>query len=354
MNFLVVAGAFCCTVSITEAHDAMSLLQVAHELTSQEQQHQTHAHTPRSHAGLYHQAEKRNGSQRLHYMFVDSTRIGNLILWWYFGNMPGWIYQNLYRDGFEQLGEEQCPGSEKMCFGKYIKEVAQVTPLSTQKVLELNRYTTQRFLHEHNIRIESFIFDPITLQLVSESFGADLAIATQGYTDTYSLQIHQNGSKHCVVHYRVGDKLKSAGYQNLIISPESFAAAVASFTPLPDTIEILNGGINHGNDRLENEEIRKSWDLLEEVRVTIEAEIPSARVIMSTSGSADEDWFKIATASMVAFTPSTFALTAALAGVNNKVRSPEPGLLKSVNYTEQPPRIIRPGWTTYSYDLREF
>jgi hypothetical protein len=319
--------------------DANILSRSKAEYTSMNASHRSHHH--RSHHD---------------YVLCDSVRIGNFINDWYFGSMPGFNDRQIYRDRFNPLSEAQCPGLENMCFGKYIKETGSVTPLSTQKVAALNQMSAEfRVLWYYPIYMDS------ALQLVSESLGADLAIAKQRYAETYAVQIDHTGSKHCVVHYRVGDYLENEFLQVTNfrwINPKSVASAVASFTPQPETIEILGGGKDWASSggvgvAPNKKTVRKSVDILDNLRVALEGQLPSARVIMSTNGSADEDWFKIATSPMVVLGPaSSFGLTAAMAGVNNKVRSANPYDIQVHKHIRLgSPTHIRPGWTTYPVEI---
>lgn len=277
----------------------------------------------------------------------DSTRLGNLIAAWIFASTPQYQNYNLSRHSLYEI--EQCPGA--MCFGKYLQSRA--GPLLSTETLQV--VNTMELIKD----MENEIYSSKVLKAVVAEAGLALASAMRLYpwfshTHTQA-HIPERGSRHCTVHFRVGDLISYGrmwGLEPKIIAPASVAAAVASFSPHPTSIEILGGGMDH--DSTPAEQV-KSLAVLESLEREIEAKIPGAAVFTDFNGSADEDWYKMASSPMLVFAVGSFAETAAVAGQNNSVRSPACKNMMYANETNKDEETeIRPGWTTYAYEMQEW
>ena len=100
------------------------------------------------------------------------------------------------------------------------------------------------------------------------------------------------GTAEAVVHYRVGDALDNEPP----IHPRSLARALASLSPQPKTIEVLNGGFNFKPSKAET--LRYSVSMLKMLADEIFKVLPNAQVSMPTDISlqhttVDQDWAKL-------------------------------------------------------------
>ena len=103
-----------------------------------------------------------------------------------------------------------------------------------------------------------------------------------------------------VVHYRVGDVLSNEAP----IHPRSIAKALASLSPQPTTIEVLNGGFKFGQGRNFEQRLGLALSSVKILRMLsdeILKALPNATIKMPTIHSAklstvDEDWAKLVTA----------------------------------------------------------
>lgn len=285
-----------------------------------------------------------------HFMLSGmSSNLGNVISTWASNLIKG------YNSSETCCGEAhgmQCAGSSYMCLAKYLA----LQPTDIEKVSlgaeDLAKLHEAMEAEGHN----HMLYLTRVLKLVVDGVGPILASAMRRYAEEYNPHLLQmTGPGHCVVHYRVGDVADyRVKWPNNIITPSSLARVVSNFNPKPTTVEILSGGTkNHVNN---DENKVKSRAMLEELRDSIKERLPSARVSVNFEGSADQDWFKLATAPMAVISAGSFGASAAIAGLNNQVRSPAcRNILAPQRWDwREPPGIIRKGWQTYAFEIRKW
>jgi hypothetical protein len=278
-----------------------------------------------------------------------STNLGNVISTWASNLINGY---NSTEKCCGRLHGIQCAGSSYMCLAKYLAfqptDLGKVS-LGAEDLAKLHEVMETEG-HNHMLYLTR------VLKLVVGGVGPVLASAMRRYAEEYNPKLLQMmGPGHCVVHYRVGDVADyRVRWPNSTINPRSLARVVSNFVPQPTTVEILNGGAsNHVN----NEENKaKSVARLEELQESIKERLPGARVSVNFNGSADEDWFKLATAPMAVISAGSFGASAAIAGLNNQVRSPATSNILAPQRWDwrEPPSEIREGWKTYAYEIREW
>lgn len=168
---------------------------------------------------------------------------------------------------------------------------------------------------------------------------------------------------HCIVHYRVGDYLTLAGANQSAISPYSVASAVASFSPLPVTVELLGGGIDwlspSSTDQSVASVVSRSRSWLHQLRHAIRALLPpSTRLLGPSPRPADVDFVRMADAELLVLAGGSFGLAAALAGRRGQqVRLPAADHQLDVFRTRRAPRAADKGarwpdgWREYSFEL---
>lgn len=244
----------------------------------------------------------------------------------------------------------QCAGSSYMCLGKYLAlQAAHLEKVSVGR----ERLAKLREAMETEGRNHMLYLTEV-LKLVVDDVGPILASLVRRYAEEYNPKLLQlTGPGHCVVHYRVGDVSDyRERWPNSTINPRSLARVVSNFYPQPTTVEILGGGAgNHVNN---DENKAKSLAMLKELEDSIKEMLPSARVSVNFTGSADQDWFKLATAPMSVISAGSFGATAAIAGLANQVRSPACSNILAPQRWDwrEPPSVIRKGWQTYAFEIR--
>ena len=271
-----------------------------------------------------------------------SVRLGNLIdLWWYELNYPtthrGTKAMSVHKNGVPifltfnegqwdreifNVAGRQC-GKSKSCFGRFLatsalsirNETAMHHPDSgfakmvrerterSPKLQKLQTVISQRY----------GIYQPHTVrdQMMPE-MGNDLGNAFKIYASMYDPKLLVAPKTDAVVHYRVGDALSNEAP----VHPRSIAKALASLSPQPKTIEVLNGGFNFQPDKAMS--IKFSVYLLKVLSDEILAALPNAKVIMPTAqsvraSSVDQDWAKLVNAKMMVAGAGSFGLSAAVA-----------------------------------------
>lgn len=289
----------------------------------------------------------------------DSRRIGNLIDSWYFVSLSNLL--NLESDIIGPIATEydiihpmQCPGDDNMCFGKFLHKGEGVTLLA-DNITNALRSKMSPSSQNFSLYSPHWIYWADIIELLHTQIGADLRKQMQTYANRYDPKLLEPVPLgHCVVHYRVGDLFgfhEDFGNAPQTLSPGSLADAVASFDPQPTVVEILSSGLTHESPHKVDRTL--SLRLLDELKEAIMKKMPAAQIMLSMNGTTDEDFFKVATAPMVAFGPGSFSLAAGLAGQGNQIRSPAANGLLCTQCGERPPSVIRPGWTTYAYGLRD-
>lgn len=303
-----------------------------------------------------------------------SHDLGNLINYLTFAGIKGYLGAKDATVQLKMLWGSQCP--DAMCFGKYLVHslhdnisfgtaggdrglATLVQELNAVKKKENFHVTRGPGMHSLNMLKKVLFAAP------------DLAALAKSYASTFAPELlHlQPALRRCTVHFRVGDISATPFCKgHFVFDPASIAAAVASFSPLPESVEILNGGSGHCflpskvSGELQEcpasmiEKLqRKSDALLNELQQAIETQIPGVQVVLGSKTSApDEDWFKLATSPMMVISAGTFGVTAALASVNSSIRSPAMtnGLCPQLG--QEAPGSLRSGWSTYAYALKEW
>lgn len=252
----------------------------------------------------------------------NSIRLGNLIdLWWYdvnFPNLPrGGLdtknssgkldfmmlgYDDWYREGFEAL-IMNCELTEH-CFGRWLllqgKKVVNATRdnLPESSMARRNRLRaagSARLTKAQEMLTNRYgIYQPHTVKdLMMPELHDDLseAFATYASENDPGL-LNETSWAEAVVHYRVGDALDNEPP----IHPRSIARALASLSPQPKTIEVLNGGFNFKPSKAET--LRYSVSMLKMLADEIFKVLPNAQVSMPTDISlqhttVDQDWAKL-------------------------------------------------------------
>ena len=301
---------------------------------------------------------------------ISSHRIGNLVSAWWFSAqlaaLDGWFQELELRTpgggeagSLARLSVEQCPRT-RSCFG------ARLAAATSPQLLNL---TCRAALKGEWIRAAGYLFASPTQVYVTrilgacggavlQQLGADLRRQMEQFAPGSLRALHES---HCVVHFRVGDFLNLKGalgegipspgveaereahtperaaqdeqeqyeaVHHWIIHPESIAAAVASFTPRPETIEILDGGAGHmsSSSALTDQDLvaRRSAAALSNLTRALQSALPNARVYYSHQRSADEDLFRLAAARLLVLAGGSFGLVGAAAGAwgRQQVRLP--------------------------------
>jgi len=283
----------------------------------------------------------------------ESERLGRVISAWLFANTPELTFYKMSRTGL--FADEQCPWA--MCFGKYLQSTK--SPTLSKKIIPALNYWGGDFL----THVDHEIYWLHLLKAVVADAGPALASAVQSYGRFSETLNPQRSSRHCTVHFRVGDLMSFAEIKDYswksIISPTSVATAVASFSPQPTSIEILGGGIWHTGMNMTDEQhaadIEKSLAVLEKLEEEIKTKVPGAVVFQGLNGTADSDWYKMATSPMLVFAAGSFATSAAMAGQNNSVLSPATEYLLYLSEdTKSDVTTIRPGWNTFDFEMQEW
>lgn len=245
-----------------------------------------------------------------------------------------------------------------MCFGKYLFNARGEVPLSEEQLTAINAEMTT---HTH----DQMLYYSSVIKAAAVPMGHVLATKKIEYAEVFDPSLLASSPlRHCVVHYRVGDfveYMSQWGDDVAIVSPKSVAAAMASFHPSPLTVEILNGGTSHfaaeqiSNHSQSREDVEKAKSVraLQKLKDAISRVLPDARVSISFNGTPDEDWFKLSKAPLAVVSMGSFGLSAVMASTKNQVRSPATQHFMNASMRVMPTQI-RPGWTTYQYELEDW
>jgi len=298
----------------------------------------------------------------------DSHSIGNAISVWLADaiSRPRGLnlsltgsYSHWPEDRFVGQQYHQCHGDDNMCFGKYLFKTHGEVPLSVDQLTTVNAEMHARHKGGQMMYLTSVI------KVGGVSMGNLLHTKVVEYAQAFNpLWLAPVSRRHCVVHYRVGDFVEyTQKYRGEaeIVNAKSVAAAMSSFDPSPLTVEILNGGISHFPEGLlpnhsqvmEDTEKARSVRFLHKLKHAISEAFPAAHVQFGGTRTTDEDWFRLAQAPLAVVAMGSFGVSAAMAGANNQVRSPATRHLLNV-HDQIAPTQIRPGWTTYRYELEDW
>lgn len=254
----------------------------------------------------------------------NSVRLGNVIdLWFYettFPTMPrGGLetknnsgkldfmmlgYDDWYRERFEAV-ITNCPET-KRCFGRWLLQQATKVVNETRDSLaesgswegpaiRLRAAGNPRLMKAQEILSNRYgIYQPHTVKdLIMPELHGDLSKAFTKYaTENDPGLLNVTSWAEAVVHYRLGDALDNEPP----IHPKSIAWALASLSPQPKTIEVLNGGFNFKPSKADT--IRYSAWMLKMLSDEIFKLLPDAKVTMPTDRSlrkttVDQDWAKL-------------------------------------------------------------
>jgi len=302
-------------------------------------------------------------------------------------------------DGASPRGicHEEAGAPEQMCFSRFLLSRQPTDGAAFAPLAKVNHSEALWWL------LQTRQFGP--LASLVEPAGAELRSQMHAYAAHYARQMWPGTAKkmgmaerHLVVHYRVGDVAVGP-----VLAPGSLVAAIKALSPPPRTVEILSGGVKHDAEcaeameayleRLKAQQRRegvlggvsdlavrleasradhglrkqlmdecrsKSIGLLDRLRAGIQKVLPESDVLFDAAGSStvDEDFFKAANAPMLVVGGGSFAAAAALASKSEAVRSPACGpegcqWLQLTHNSEEQAREVRPGWSTFAYDMEE-
>ena len=260
-----------------------------------------------------------------------SLRLGNVIdMWWYQQNFPthtrgdanltshletiGGLYSGREDVNWpyeaDKCFAKQCPKT-KHCFGHWLGSQMKVFNEETASRSARNlRLAQARDLLDDRYGV----YLPHTVKdLMLPEIHNDLRKAVETYAKQ-DPQLLVEPKAEAVVHYRVGDTLDNEPPMH----PRSLARALASLTPQPKTIELLNGGFNFGASDHKGLTIKFSVWLLKQLSDEIFKVLPDATVTMPTMASVkrssvDQDWAKLVNAKSMVCGAGSFGFSAALA-----------------------------------------
>ena len=274
-----------------------------------------------------------------------SERLGNMIDSWYFaslGNAPALSHLVSMSCGIEP------------CFAKFLAaqlgRVSVGTAQAAAALAEATKHTSWG------------LYSYPTIRLLMPSLRHDLRWAMREYARVHdpalSRQTYEGGGSHLIVHYRLGDFVTNAW----CIPPMDVAAAAAALRP--SVIEIMDGGVRHldqvdgfsasphrANRTRQQLAVRLSVELQAELEAALRAAVPLARVTRSPAASIDADWFRIAHAPLLVTAAGSFAVTAAIAGHGQAVRTPAADNLNFPDRGERDEEELAANWRTYRYAL---
>jgi len=298
-----------------------------------------------------------------------SASIGNAISVWLADAISGPHGLNLERNKSNLQWPEtrfsffkyiECPGVNEMCFGKHLFNSRGEVPLNEEQLATVN---AEMHAGQHPGQM---LYLTSVIKAAGVPMGNILGTKKVEYLEAFDPDLLAPlPSRHCIVHYRVGDFAEYTQHNSNrdagMVSAKSVVAAMASFHPGPLTVEILNGGashfdanllLNHSQGREDTEEA-KSFRALQKLKDAISEAFPDAQVSLSGNRTADEDWFRLSQAPLAVVSMGSFGVSAVMAGTNNQVRSPATQHLLNV-HNQIAPTQLRPGWTTYQYELEDW
>jgi hypothetical protein len=93
-----------------------------------------------------------------------------------------------------------------------------------------------------------------------------------------------------------------------------------------------------------------AYNLASEVETALRAAVPSATFVRHSPLSIDADWYRLALAPMLLTGAGSFAVTAAIAGVGKRIRTPAADNLNFPDRATREEELIANNWRTYTYD----
>lgn len=243
----------------------------------------------------------------------NSVRLGNMLdHWWYQLNFrsrggietkdwkPISPYQN-WAIELDKVLAGQCP-STKRCFGSYLaRQIEQVQ----------NNTLAQRTHSSDRLKIANWfmsqdyaVYEPHWVKdYMMPEMAHDFMKEFRHYANAHDPQLLRASHADAVVHYRVGDVLSNEPP----IHPRSIAKALASLSPPPKTIEVLNGGFKFAQGRTFEAHLAmaiSSVKLLRMLSDEIFEVLPNTTITMPTihtaeASTVDQDWAKLVTAKSV-------------------------------------------------------
>jgi hypothetical protein len=144
------------------------------------------------------------------------------------------------------------------------------------------------------------------------SFNNSLRRAIEDFRGWDSIETAPNT---CVVHFRVGDFLDSKTRR---MEVHEIVDAMDKLPSVPDKFEILNGGKlhNENNANTTDELLKKSDDMLNDLKSKIKSKFPNSDVVIIDSKNADSDFYRMVKAPMLVTGLGSFATMAAAANEN--------------------------------------
>ena len=172
---------------------------------------------------------------------------------------------------------------------------------------------------------------------------------------TSKLDMPFESSRHCLVHYRLGDFL----HLGQAIHPRALAVAIGRFNPPPTLVEVLDGGSTFTSFRgagfaitaLHEADVSEAEHVRTALRKELRRRVPNATVIFAPSRSADLDFLRLTLAPMLATGGGSFAIAAAVASDSPQVATPACENTNFCGAAQRQPETLRPGWTTYEYSM---
>jgi hypothetical protein len=205
---------------------------------------------------------------------------------------------------------KQCPKTEH-CFGHWLGSQLKLFDEETA----LRSAGNVRLTHARDLLDDRYgIYHPHTVKdLMMPELHNDLRKAIETYAKQ-NPQLLVKPKAEAVVHYRVGDVLDNEPPMH----PRSLARALASLSPQPKTIELLNGGFSFGPSPHKGANIKFSVWLLKMLSDEIFKVLPDATVTMPTAASVkrftvDQDWAKLVNAKSMVCGAGSFGFSAAVA-----------------------------------------
>ena len=253
----------------------------------------------------------------------SSIRLGNMIdLWWYTLRFPGegpaasrggietkdWpSFVSPYHTWINETSNVffgQCRATKK-CFGRYLAEEAEKIRKGSQTQLPHTDSASERLKIARAFMDQDYgVYAPHWVKdLMMPEVQNDLMKALRTYATKNDPRMLDVPEADAVVHYRVGDILSNEPP----IHPRSIAEALASLSPQPKTIEVLNGGFKFAENRNFNTQLSfavSSMKLLRSLSDEILKALPNSTITMPTTKTAkhftvDQDWAKLVNAKSI-------------------------------------------------------
>lgn len=162
---------------------------------------------------------------------------------------------------------------------------------------------------------------------------------------TLLADMRYESERHCVLHYRLGDFI----HLGQVVSPRSVARACAELEPLPNVVEVVGGGSQHGASP---EDKAAAGRLLARLTAELRRALGAGcRVLLAPNRPSDVDFARLALAPILVTAGGSFAIGAALASNSSAVRTPAARNTNFPQLAVEPPRIVRPGWSTFVYEM---